>query len=104
MPSLLPQRATEYLTKLALYSPHSARSENDFSPDQKFEEVSLRSGEEILGIYRNNVSVHTRSILVTNIGLHIEFANHIRFASYDEMTDINWLTWDRMELTNLENR
>jgi hypothetical protein len=91
----IPNRATQHLAKLALFTP-SLRVGGE-SP-------TLAVGEEIFGIYRNNVDVPTRGIMITSAGLHIQFVSHSQYVPYSEIKDMLWYTWDRKELQSFENR
>ena len=91
----IPNRATQHLSKLALFTP---------SPRVGGEVPTLAAGEEIFGIYRNNVDVPTRGILITSTGLHIQFVSHAQYVPYSDIKDMLWHTWDRKELESCENR
>jgi hypothetical protein len=94
MPPALPPRITAHLCTLALFSPSPPAAESsDFSP-----------GEEVFGIYRNNVAAVTKAIVLTDSGIHIQYVDRMRYVPYMEMLDISWHTWDQSELKEPLNR
>jgi hypothetical protein len=93
MPNPIPARITDYLQKLALFSKSPAAAG-----------TTLAAGEEIYGVYRNNLDVPTRGILLTSNGIHVQFVGHAQFVAYNEIREMTWFTWERKELERPENR
>jgi hypothetical protein len=95
MANALPARITDHLTKLVLFT----RSE---SPDSV--KASRAFGEEIFGVYRNDVDVPTRGLLLTDNGIHIQSLTELRYVRYHEIKEVLLLTWNQEALADFEQR
>jgi hypothetical protein len=95
MANPLPARITEHLSKLTLFTPSE-------SPDRL--KASRAFGEEIFGVYRNDVDVPTRGLLLTDYGIHIQSLTELRYVRYQEIKEVLLLTWNTEALEEMDQR